>query len=330
MSPVDPLRTPQTALDLQLALLEAMDDRIMDHALRLRQGEVIALDQSPTGRTVRREPRYEPHAATVGPGLEGRTIWVGADIVPMIEQAASTIPAPDGGHLAADMIPAPEGTVWFAGADTLPISETTGSGEVEPVIGVSWAVTADAAYTVDGGRALGVTLWPWLRLGERLPVLGTCAVVAVAPAAAAMIGLDPADMPTPVQLDWADTWGAPDGELLRTMLATWVLCAQVLPRHIETANRAQRRRASRVLHRDPIEWGEVHVSTLRTMHRDDGTGGDGDGLAWTHQWVVSGHWRWQPCGPGRSERRLTWIAPYVKGPDGAPLLQVEQVAKLVR
>jgi hypothetical protein len=32
----DPLRTPQTALDLQLQLLDAVDDRMMDHALRLR------------------------------------------------------------------------------------------------------------------------------------------------------------------------------------------------------------------------------------------------------------------------------------------------------
>jgi hypothetical protein len=30
--------------------------------------------------------------------------------------------------------------------------------------------------------------------------------------------------------------------------------------------------------------------------------------------VVRGHWRDQPCGPGRAERRRKWIAPFWKGP----------------
>lgn len=44
-----------------------------------------------------------------------------------------------------------------------------------------------------------------------------------------------------------------------------------------------------------------------------------------HRWIVRGHWRNQPHGPGRAERRRVYIAPYVKGPDGAPLLQHEKV-----
>jgi hypothetical protein len=32
------------------------------------------------------------------------------------------------------------------------------------------------------------------------------------------------------------------------------------------------------------------------------------------RFVVRGHWRNQPCGPGRQERKLLWIAPYWKGP----------------
>ncbi len=37
------------------------------------------------------------------------------------------------------------------------------------------------------------------------------------------------------------------------------------------------------------------------------------------QWVVSGHWRNQPYGPGRTLRKLTYVNPYVKGPDEMPL-----------
>lgn len=42
-------------------------------------------------------------------------------------------------------------------------------------------------------------------------------------------------------------------------------------------------------------------------------------VEWSHRWMVRGHWRQQPCGPQRSQRRLQWIDPYVKGPDDKPL-----------
>ena len=70
------------------------------------------------------------------------------------------------------------------------------------------------------------------------------------------------------------------------------------------------------------------MTTLRAIPQGGG-GGDGDPL-YSHRWVVRGHWRWQACGKGRKDRRLTWISPHVKGPEDAPLIEVEQVAKLVR
>jgi hypothetical protein len=36
-----------------------------------------------------------------------------------------------------------------------------------------------------------------------------------------------------------------------------------------------------------------------------------------HRYIVRGHWRNQPYGPGRAERRKTWIEPHWKGPEGA-------------
>lgn len=35
--------------------------------------------------------------------------------------------------------------------------------------------------------------------------------------------------------------------------------------------------------------------------------------------LCKGHWRQQACGPNHADRRPKWIAPYVKGPEGAPL-----------
>ncbi|AGB27236.1 hypothetical protein Mycsm_07140 (plasmid) [Mycobacterium sp. JS623] len=40
---------------------------------------------------------------------------------------------------------------------------------------------------------------------------------------------------------------------------------------------------------------------------------------YNRRWWVGGHWRQQPCGPEHSQRRPTWIAPYVKGPQDKPL-----------
>lgn len=43
-------------------------------------------------------------------------------------------------------------------------------------------------------------------------------------------------------------------------------------------------------------------------------------IEYHHRWIVSGHFRNQPYGPGGSLRRRQWIPPYIKGPAGAPLL----------
>lgn len=40
----------------------------------------------------------------------------------------------------------------------------------------------------------------------------------------------------------------------------------------------------------------------------------------SHQVLVRGHWRNVPYGQGRALRRHQWIMPYVKGPEGAPLV----------
>lgn len=51
--------------------------------------------------------------------------------------------------------------------------------------------------------------------------------------------------------------------------------------------------------------------------------GEGDEVkgkrSFSSRWVVRGHWRNQRVGVGREEVRRTFVAPYVKGPDGAPL-----------
>lgn len=80
---------------------------------------------------------------------------------------------------------------------------------------------------------------------------------------------------------------------------------------------------------------EVTLVDLRRRHvtKDDGgpaDGTSGSGRAYRHRWVTRGHWRNQAYGPGRTLHRPVWIASHVKGPEGAPLLETEQVFVLRR
>jgi hypothetical protein len=50
----------------------------------------------------------------------------------------------------------------------------------------------------------------------------------------------------------------------------------------------------------------------------DRSGEDPKAIPWTHQWVVSGHWRQQPY-PSKNVVQPIWIMPYVKGPEDKPL-----------
>jgi hypothetical protein len=52
---------------------------------------------------------------------------------------------------------------------------------------------------------------------------------------------------------------------------------------------------------------------------------DSSGRRLTTRHIVRGHWTHQPHGRDRAERRLQWIAPYVRGPECAPLVQTEKV-----
>ena len=63
---------------------------------------------------------------------------------------------------------------------------------------------------------------------------------------------------------------------------------------------------------------EVGVTTFRRLkHHPPQTSSDRE---YSHRWVVSEHWRNQPCGPGNRDRRPMLIPPHVKGPLDKPLV----------
>jgi hypothetical protein len=106
--------------------------------------------------------------------------------------------------------------------------------------------------------------------------------------------------------------------------SAWLLMQQPLA-HIEevTPDRPSRKRLRRLGH----EPSAVRVVHLRRASRPSGVG-ESD-REYHHQWIVRGHWR-QQWYPSRQVHRPVWIAPHVKGPEGAPLIGGEKVHAWVR
>ncbi|MCA1695449.1 MAG: hypothetical protein LC749_12340 [Actinobacteria bacterium] len=116
--------------------------------------------------------------------------------------------------------------------------------------------------------------------------------------------------------------------VMRLIHAFFLLLGQtVTSSRTEVPDRARRRRAEKA--KLPARVTVVSLRNTETTHAP------GESLVeWSHRWVVRGFWRWQVCGPdhdiaqelapGKWRARM-WIAPYVKGPAGKPLIISEKV-----
>ncbi|MEU1434007.1 hypothetical protein ABZ438_07900 [Streptomyces sp. NPDC005786] len=112
--------------------------------------------------------------------------------------------------------------------------------------------------------------------------------------------------------------------LMTTLRAAWLLMRQPLAESSEVLpNRAVRKRLSRMGY-EPALVRLIELRRPRTA-----SGEMGGGREYHHQWIVRGHWR-QQWHPKRQVHRPVWIAPHVKGPDGAPLIGGEKVNVLKR
>lgn len=115
------------------------------------------------------------------------------------------------------------------------------------------------------------------------------------------------------------------GRIYKLLLAFWMLSMQTVGERVETQpGRHAEKRWSRLTGRSKKT---VTVVRLRRRH---GQGLGESDREWHHRWVVRGHWRQQPCGPGKKGVKAIWISPYIKGPDDAPFLMNEKVNYLVR
>jgi hypothetical protein len=114
-------------------------------------------------------------------------------------------------------------------------------------------------------------------------------------------------------------------EWRRFIYSVWHLCTErISPRK---ASRSARRRWLRI----PTEpnFGDVRVIDLRryAMRAGEQVGSEDPDYArqWSHRWVVSGHWHTYWAGPGKTEKIVKWLDPYVKGPSDKPLILRDDV-----
>lgn len=122
--------------------------------------------------------------------------------------------------------------------------------------------------------------------------------------------------------------GLPGSESIQLSLnavrAAWLLMAQPVSSTEDAVyDRASRRRFQRMNEEPP----RVRVITLRRSSTS--ASNSESAREYHHQWIVRGHWR-QQWYPARQVHRPVWIAPHIKGPEGAPLLGGEKVYALRR
>jgi len=176
-----------------------------------------------------------------------------------------------------------------------------------PVSGVLWVQTGGTVrVTVLSRRSDLVDLTDWLVIPERAAVWPSTMLE---------------DFPADALYTAASMRGTGAG-FVSMLATTWLLMQQptvATPRRVTPTQRGASRLPSGAL------TGVSIIDLRRLDVVRDGADPDHPGRVYRHRWVVRGHWRQQPYGPGRTQRRPTWVPSYVKGPDGAPLLATEHV-----
>lgn len=234
--------------------------------------------------------------------------WVAADMAALAVSAGAQLAA---ARWATADRPAPCGLLMWDGG----VGHIDAQGAQIPVEACAW-----------GPAAGGCMVWLLMsrrRLSDEMRQRNGSALVEgqVPP----LVPIGGWTLPVDEPVSMADlTHGVPV-PVFAALAAAWLLMQQpqLVDHTRELADNATRHAYARQQLQDP----EVTIVDLRRQYVPNVTDPDDDKAPrrYRHRWVVSGHWRDQPYGPGRSLRRQTWIPAYVKGPDGAPLLATERV-----
>jgi hypothetical protein len=253
----------------------------------------------------------------------GETYFVSGDMTTVAKAAARTMPTQT---LRLDDLPSEEGFLLY--------DEAVGAGPFDDgvVVGFAWTVGELTPYWQrDGESNARIEGYAGCEHEMDEPPTGYEQRVYIYPLGKAsdipgspLLPLGLADQP----MMWV-VGGEPvndEAGLAPLLRATWTLMQQTLTVSERAAiDRPERRRCARA-----GVPSDVLIVRLRRQVIDSEASDDGQEMvAWSHRWLVDGHWRNQWL-PSRMCHRLQWIAPYVKGPASLPLIVKDKIKAWVR
>lgn len=206
--------------------------------------------------------------------------------------------------------------VWDGGMPSLPWTGSPERGFTVSPLGARRPPQVDVHGVVWGPDERGLVLYPLARsaeLGDLLtPRWAACDLFTFG---AVVV---PWDEPLQVEHLRGDAAG-----FVAAVGATWLLMQQPT---VVDGRPLHERDGTHAAGATPRPDRQVRIIDLRRAASAVRDGDDSSsGRSYKHRCVVSGHWRQQAVGPGRAQRRPTYVAPYVKGPAGAPMLDTERV-----
>ncbi len=188
-------------------------------------------------------------------------------------------------------------------------------------------------YLCDGWResCFGPSALLWLWSGGKLRVIVFETPHTVSDTVIAKLGTRPHLAPSstfevPVSETFRLNYRRGTTEEVTSVLLT--ACYLLRQKIAVLAPAAQTRAEARKLRRHLVDPMAVRVIAMRSRGGGSAEKGSGD-HEWHHQWFVRGHWRKQWYATDQVNRPI-WIAPYIKGPEGAPMLGTEKVYALQR
>ncbi|MCW3819530.1 hypothetical protein ONA91_34330 [Micromonospora sp. DR5-3] len=221
----------------------------------------------------------------IAAGLDrSRLFWIDSDFTDLAEYAAEKLPDVT---ISRDLMPSTDGLlVW-----SRPVTR-------RQITAASWTTTSDGWHLVNY-RTIGGGLdgKPLQRLREHVGWLAPMSTVQV-----------------------HEQHLLPGDHSVAALLATWLLvvqqAAEITAADVDKAVRKTYVRTNR-----PAP--EVRVVRIRanrgTTPSSARSAPGGSAPCQTSRFWVSGHWRNQPYGPGRTLRRPVYINPFLRGPDDAPI-----------
>jgi len=228
--------------------------------------------------------------------------WVSRDMVDVALDAADSLPE----WTPAIAAPCPTGLLcWAKPAGVVPWNGLSSDDPAE----VNW----DAVFW--WSRPDGVLqLQPLSRLAKTPELLAPYQV------SSPLWATNPTLLVKPLVPRTAEVSGAAEASPLVSVIgAAWLLMGQPTVAATRALEASPRARAEGTAARSP-DLDRVSIIELRRpmspSREQDGSSSD---RQYHHRWWVGGHWRQQACGPNHADRRPKWIAPFIKGPEGAPL-----------